>query len=146
MTKEAEDILYEYIGCKELNKKLNIVKKNREALSEEDLKGKYRKAYISIKNEIKILLERFIKYYIAERYVENTARENREKIINFANNYLFKEIDYKDLWQKCWKELNINEVIKILDKEQLKMQEFYYSNGLCWISSIETEEKGEKKD
>lgn len=144
MTKEAEDILYEYIGCKELNKKLNIVKKNREALSEEDLNGKYKKAYSSIKNEIKNLLERFTKYYIAERYIENTSKENREKIINFANNYLFKEIDYKDLWQKCWKDLNINEVIKILDKEQLKMQEFYYSNGLCWISSIKTEDKGEK--
>ena len=125
--------LLEIYGCKDLADKLEIVRKNRNAVSEDELNnGKYRKAYLKLRHEVKDLLEDFVKWYVAGAYMYGSTEESRKKIIAYSAE-CFSLVDNRKLWAVCWKDLSIEGIIDTLRPASDKMADFYYKNQLCWI-------------
>lgn len=69
-----------------LQSKLDALKRNKEALSEEDIKGKYNKAFGKLMNEINQLKKQFL----VERLKGVCVRKNDPDIVNLCKSYLSK--------------------------------------------------------
>ena len=129
------NVLIDITGCRELVDKLDVVKKNRDFLSTEELNGKYKNSYTKLKLEVKSLLESFVKWHIAGSYMWGMSEENKKKVIAYTPECL-SLIDNKKLWNKCWNELDIEGIIDTLAAARDKMSEYYYSNQLCWLEPL----------
>lgn len=99
-----------------LQNKLNILKKNREILSEEELQGRYAKSYNRLKSEIYNLLhemqaEELAKIHLPKNVLSDKEQEIKDCYIPYLNR--FKDVAFS--------QYDVKAIMNIWEEFQLKM-------------------------
>lgn len=97
---DSKELLFEEIDTKDLlQMKLDILKKNREKISEEDLRTRYKKSYDALLgtiDELAIqLMDEIMFRFLVEKYFVQEGHEMMRRLINKEKNCM-KDCLYKE--------------------------------------------------